>query len=172
MAVALVTGSRIWTNPVPVIVALNLVWHATYADTGDSLRVMEGRCPLGADKIAGDWVDVCQFPGTSRLSRPARWSEHGPACSPLAAEGSLRVCRTPRASTCNRAGFRRNTAMVEEVAAIKDPVSLCLAFIRDASTGATHCRDEALRFGLSTFTFGWDSWPDDLREFAESLQEG
>lgn len=168
MAIVLVTGSRTWSDPRPVIAALNLVWHATVVERGETLKVMDGRCRTGVDNYVRVWGERCLFPDVLPLDRPARWGEHDPACSALAAPGSDRVCQTPRSRSCNRAGLRRNTEMVEEVAAMGEAWSLCLAFVRDGSSGATHCRGKAVAFGLDVVEFTWADWSTELQEFAKS----
>lgn len=45
------------------------------------------------------------------------------------------------------AGYRRNADMVTEGA------DICLAFIRNASAGASHCAELAERAGITTFRF-------------------
>jgi hypothetical protein len=49
------------------------------------------------------------------------------------------------------AGIKRNMLMVDKGA------DVCLAFIRQKSKGATHCRDYAKRKGIPTETFYYDA---------------
>lgn len=83
----LVTGSRTWTDPVPICVALD----AVLAEHG-LLTVVHGGARRGADHIAAQWVaDEIAWNWPIRVERhPADWQRHG-----------------------RRAGILRNVEMVE-----------------------------------------------------------
>lgn len=164
---ALVTGSRIFDDPVPVIGALNLVWTYAVAVRGGSLTVVEGDCPIGPDRVSQIWCRECRYPRTHHQARPAKWAEHDGSCGV-----GRNPCRDPHGPKCRNAGFRRNTQMVEQVRAARSWSAgvWVLAFIRDGSSGATDCAGKAERAGLPVVRFSWHNWPNELREFGESLQ--
>jgi len=84
-----------------------------------TIVVVHGACPSGADAYARQWVRLFDFDGNvMEEPHPAEWS------------------------TGKSAGYRRNAQMVARGA------DLCLAFILDASKGATHCADLAERAGI------------------------
>jgi hypothetical protein len=163
----LVTGSRIWEDPVPVIAALNLTWVTAVAERGGHLFVMEGDCPTGADRWARVWCRQAGFPGVRHQSRPAQWTVHDDRCG---RPGS--PCKDPAGRSCRNAGFRRNGEMVEQMRAGAQwaAQTLVLAFVRDGSSGATQCAAAADRAGLSVVRFSWEVWRQDLAEFAATLQ--
>ena len=78
------------------------------------LVVVHGACPTGADAMA---AKTCRDIGIRQEPHPARWRVTG------------KLDRS--------AGFRRNAEMVALGA------GTCIAFIRNASRGATHCADLA-----------------------------
>ncbi len=110
----LVTGSRTWQDPAPIEHALQQL----YEGHGETLVVVHGACPRGADAIAARW---CDRAGVAVEEYPADWTPHGRA-----------------------GGFRRNATMVAT------HPKLCLAFIRNASPGATHCARLAEAAGIPT----------------------
>jgi hypothetical protein len=114
----LVTGSRTWEHAEHVTSALEAV-RADCAGQGQRLTVVHGACPRGADAIADAWAIAHHSEGVRVERHPADWDRIG-----------------------RRAGFRRNSLMVAAGA------DLCLAFIRDESTGATHCADRAEAAGI------------------------
>lgn len=109
----LVTGSRDWSAPGVVWNALNDV-QAEILPSGWPLVVVHGACSAGADAQTADWAAVAgQFTTAVVEERhPADWRPGG-----ILDRG---------------AGFRRNAAMVQAGA------DVCLAFIKNASRGATH----------------------------------
>lgn len=118
----LVTGSRTWTGTRAVHEALDRA-RAQLAP-GESLTVVHGANPRGADAMAHAWVTRRQAAGDAAVraeSHPADWNSHG-----------------------RRAGMLRNQEMVRAGA------DECLAFVRNASPGATHCADLADAAGIPT----------------------
>lgn len=111
----LVTGSRDWSDPAAIFDALDELLRAAIV-AGESLTVVHGACPKGADDIARAWT-AGRGGFDSRVlhePHPADWKRHG-----------------------KRAGILRNAEMV------KLGADCCLAFIKDRSRGATHCADLA-----------------------------
>lgn len=116
----LVTGSRDWTSRDIIFYALDWL----LAERGQSLVIVHGACPRGADAIADEWARLRNVP-VERY--PANWSPGG---------------------VFNRAaGHRRNSAMVHTVPAG------CRAFIRNNSPGATGCAAAAERAGIATYRY-------------------
>jgi hypothetical protein len=125
----LVTGSRTWTDTTIIRDALADVWHP------DTVLVT-GACPQGADLLA----EQCWTHWGGRVERwPADWS--GP-CAADCPPGHRRPRRRDGSWYCPRAGHRRNQAMVDS------RPDVCLAFIRNASPGASHCAGAARRAGV------------------------
>jgi hypothetical protein len=82
-----------------------------------TMILVHGACPTGADRIADEWAAARNMYPARPVTverHPADWEKYGRA-----------------------AGFRRNAEMVRLRA------DLCLAFILDASRGATHTADLA-----------------------------
>lgn len=75
--------------------------------------------------------------GWSVERHPAHWHQHDDLC-PAWHEGE---------DVCKRAGHRRNEEM------IKMGADICLAFIKDKSTGATACAKGAEKKGINTVRF-------------------
>lgn len=114
----LVTGSRTWTDTQAINAALGR-YLADANRSGNSLTIVHGACPTGADAIADAWAKR-HWRNVAIERYPANWDgPHGKA-----------------------AGFRRNTEMVQLGA------NLCAAFIRNASKGATHCAEQAIKAGI------------------------
>lgn len=120
----LITGSRTWTDAGMVAQAID----AAIAEFGaDDITVVHGACPLGADRMAGAYVeDMAGWydNANKRLveeRHPADWTRLG-----------------------KRAGFVRNAEMV------KLGADVCLAFIRDGSRGASHTAGLAEKAGIAT----------------------
>ncbi|MEU1309467.1 SLOG family protein [Streptomyces cinnamoneus] len=107
----LVTGSRDWDDPERVRFELNSIYDALISP-GQTMTVVHGACPTGADRHAHQWcADRQRFGGpVIEEQHPATWLTHSRAAGPL-----------------------RNKHMVDLGA------DLCLAFIRAGSRGATHC---------------------------------
>jgi hypothetical protein len=134
MTLVLVTGSRTWSDPVPIIRVLNDEWSAT-VEAGDTLWLMHGDCRDGADAFARRWCESCRFPRVRELARPANWNKHG-----------------------KTAGFIRNGEMAEEVARtarLTGQTARCHAFIRNESNGATDCARKAADQGIEVVEHGW-----------------
>lgn len=98
--------------------------------------LVHGACPRGADAIAAEWAREWAHAGITIEAHPADWQTHG-----------------------KRAGFIRNTEMANSQ---PRPV-ICLAFIRDASRGATHCALAAQRSGIPLQVFTETTAPDARR---------
>ncbi len=88
---------------------------------GAQLTIVHGACPTGADALADLWARRHADQGVWVERHPADWATHQRAAGPI-----------------------RNTAMVAAGA------DLCLAFIQDASTGATHAAQTARAAGIAT----------------------
>jgi hypothetical protein len=111
----LVTGSRTWTDVDTIFGALDVIAERARAECVPGVVVVHG-CAKGADMVADSWVRDRKWRGwpVEAERHAADWSTHG-----------------------RRAGFVRNSAMVQRGA------DVCLAFILDASRGATQCADLA-----------------------------
>jgi hypothetical protein len=122
----LVTGSRTWTNTRILDDALLNAWHDAVQvyGAGVAIVVVHGACPRGADSYADAWASRQDPRYVSVEPHPADWKKHG-----------------------RGAGFRRNAEMVQCGA------DLCLAFIKDGSSGATHTADLAEQYGIPTLRF-------------------
>lgn len=172
----LVTGSRTWTNRGAVRGALDECLRV--ADTG--LIVVHGAAGKGPDAMSALWVEQWERKDAPVQAEayPAPWQapcraechpkhrrcqakmnqgigdDHSHVCSGRGEHRPHRclVCglaweQAEYITTCPAAGIYRNNAMVALGA------DMCLAFIMDASTGATHCSDAAKRAGIDTFVF-------------------
>lgn len=129
----LVTGSRDWPDPQPIWDALSAELGRLHRQSPISPGVGIARQPWeivlvhgaarGADAHAESWAAHHQSGGWPvRIEgHPALWQAEGRA-----------------------AGILRNVRMV------KSGADLCLAFIRDASKGATHCAKAAHGHGIET----------------------
>ena len=133
----LVTGSRDWDDVPAVYRALT---HAAAEHPQQSVVIVHGACPKGADAIAVQWTRICPVQWGKRVSaeaHPADWDAYGRA-----------------------AGMRRNAEMVALGA------DVCLAFIMPCtdpmcrrpgahgSHGASHCAQLAEANGIETRRFG------------------
>lgn len=127
----LVTGSRDWTDKTRVFEELSLLDIKLSAL--DTLTVVHGDCPTGADSHAQEWAEEM-----NRLGYKVEWERH-----PADWNG-------PRK---RGAGYARNAEMVNLGA------DYCLAFIRDESDGSTHCSDLAEKAGIDTQIFRSTSVP-------------
>jgi hypothetical protein len=140
----LVTGSRDWLDADVIHAALKQAWAELcppYRDahgvfTRDVPTLVDGACPTGADLIAHVFA---RRAGWRTERHPAEWWRHDPEC-PRWHANEMR---------CHRAGYRRNAEMV------KLGADICLAFIKDASPGATQTATLAARAGMPVrrFTF-------------------
>ncbi|MFF9003710.1 DciA family protein [Streptomyces achromogenes] len=126
----LVTGSRTWTRTRTVDDALLGAWYDAIQvyGAGTAIVVVHGACPRGADSYADAWASRQDARYVSVEPHPADWKNHG-----------------------RGAGFRRNAEMVQCGA------DLCLAFIKDGSSGATHTADLAEQYGIPTLRFEEDA---------------
>lgn len=112
----LVTGSRSWSDEQTIRDAL----AAIISRHGpESVTVVHGACPKGADALA-DRIVTSWGGGLTVERHPADWN--GPAR--------------------RGAGFARNAEMVRLGA------DICIAFILDGSRGATHAADLAEKAGI------------------------
>ncbi len=112
----LITGSRSWTDYKLMRMELGSIYHQL--ETQKRPVVLIHGAAKGADSMAGEiWKSL----GGKVEEHPAQWSTHDSKC-PAWHQGM---------QTCKRAGYRRNDQMVNL------GVSMCLAFIKDNSRGAT-----------------------------------
>lgn len=112
----LVTGSRSWDRPDVIEACLDILAYEASAAGYEQMTVVHG-CARGADEYADRWVRKGGHPlDVSAERHPANWRDHG-----------------------RSAGLHRNRKMVAAGA------DVCLAFVREASTGAQHCVREAER---------------------------
>jgi hypothetical protein len=110
----------------------------TRPEPGQGLLLIHGDARDGDRDLRDIWTDW----GLAHWPVPARWPECGPDCPK---DLSCRRRRRGQAiGWCVTAGHRRNQEMVDLGA------DLCLAFIRDRSSGATDCADRAERAGILT----------------------
>lgn len=138
----LVTGSRTWTDRQAIDRALATAWWDLGAHHG--IILVSGHCETGADKLAEEsWTAAGQKIGGLKVEpHPADWPTCAPSCKP----GHRKVNRQGD-EYCPSAGHRRNAEMVALGA------DLCLAFIRNASPGATGCADLAAKAGIPVRPF-------------------
>lgn len=125
----LITGSREWADNLVIEAALDQC-NARFT----RMCVVHGTA-RGADRIADHYA---QASGWAVDPHPAKWKVHTARCpsGPHMGKGH-----------CTYAGHRRNAEMVDLGAAI------CLAFIRDRSSGATGCAKLAEDAGIPTVMF-------------------
>jgi hypothetical protein len=126
----LVTGSRTWRDATTIAHALD----AATSEFDGTPTLIHGTA-RGADTIAAAHA---ARRGWRIEPHPADWSTCGPDCRP----DHWRT-RSDGALYCPTAGHRRNAAMVAAGA------DVCLAFIRNASPGATACARLADRAGIA-----------------------
>jgi hypothetical protein len=116
---ALVTGSRSWDDAQTIWAALDAV-AAGLVEARDPLLTVVHGTARGADDLADRWVRT--YTGELQVTaerHPALWQRFG-----------------------KRAGMVRNELMISRGA------DLVLAFIRDDSSGATHCAELASDAGI------------------------
>lgn len=118
----LVTGSRTWKIPHPVVGALNTMLAVAQAQNR-IMVVVHGDCPAGADNIA------------------KVWSIHNGAHDEDPS-GVVEEAHAARWHMGRGAGCDRNEEMVACGA------DVCLAFIKDGSLGASHCARTACQAGI------------------------
>ncbi len=129
----LITGSRDWDN-----------------DKSIYFRIMEA---------IGDWIE--SHPGL-RKDQPLGWVTIVPGKCPMGADriadifSNRRLGHAAEVHPANwkkygkRAGMLRNLEMVDTLP------DICLAFVRNNSTGTLNCRDAAKRKGIPTETFRYE----------------
>lgn len=148
----LITGSRDWPKVSVIQGALDWLLAAA-ALPKRRLVIVEGECPSGADKMAKVWAirQGALSEGPKKVSLegiPADWDTCAPGCRPGHRKpkrgGGTDLHPGRRLDYCPTAGHRRNQDMVDSGA------DVCLAFIKDASEGATHCADAARAAGIVT----------------------
>ncbi|MFE2751498.1 DUF2493 domain-containing protein [Actinosynnema sp. NPDC059335] len=131
----LFTGSQTWDDP-------TLIWRECddlLAEYGPFVAV-HGACPRGADKHVADWITTRRADGVqvAEEPHPADWEN----CTPGCRAGHRRVNRRGT-EYCPLAGHRRNRDMCA-----LGPYRTYRAFIRDGSSGATGCANQAERHGI------------------------
>lgn len=121
----LITGSRDWDDYDQMFSTLQRV----YASLKDRNPVLVHGAAKGADSAAAAiWTRL----GGTTEAHPADWKTHQADCTP--------ACKSR--SICKRAGFARNDKMV------KLGATLCVAFIKNNSKGATMCAMLADKAGI------------------------
>lgn len=131
IARVLITGSRTWVDALVIEEALDRC-NARF----QRICVVHGDNKNGADAMADAHAKAR---GWMRDPRPAHWKVHGPDCPTTGPH--------MHKGYCPRAGHRRNAQMVDAGAV------LCLAFIRDESSGATGCASLARGAKIATIVF-------------------
>lgn len=142
----LVTGSRTWDDGQAVDARLDEI-AAECRTIRRTLTVIHGAA-AGVDAIAHNWVKRRQarhWPVWVE-AHPAPWNAH---CIDRCTPGHRRP-RRGGGDYCPAVGMYRNERMVQLDA------DVCLAFIRDASTGATGCADLAEAAGIPTTRITWE----------------
>lgn len=147
----LITGSRTWGEDSAIHNTLDFLLHAAGL-ANRRMVVVEGECPSGADKSAKTWaIQEKRELGPRRITLegvPADWDTCAPDCPPGHRKpkrgGGADLHPGKRSDYCPTAGHRRNQDMVDSGA------DVCLAFIQDGSSGATHCADAARAAGIVT----------------------
>lgn len=124
----LVTGSRTWTDKGIISRAFDSV--EPYLGMGGMVTLIHGGA-AGADTFA---ARIAKQRGWAIEEHPAQWTTHTDKCPDW-------HWGLPK---CKMAGHRRNAEMVNS------GVDICLAFIKDNSSGATGCADLARRAGIDT----------------------
>lgn len=133
--IVLVTASRSWNDAAYIERTLDKLLDD---GNGDVLVLVHGDCPTGGDAIADRWALRRQVEGKPVLivRHPAKWTDDNGVFD-------------------RRAGFRRNAAMVQAVKAMPRHAE-AHAFIRNKSSGATHCANEASKAGIPTVRHRWE----------------
>lgn len=104
---------------------------------GAPMALVSGACPTGADQLCEEAAEALGW----RIERhPADW----PAACLSSCKPGHRRTRQGGSSYCPAAGVYRNQAMVDLGA------DLCLAFIHNGSSGASHCAAAAEAAGIDT----------------------
>lgn len=141
--VVLLTSSRTWTDPRPIRAELTKIRDE---NPGRQLVLRHGACPKGGDLIGERVARQLGY----RIERyPARWNRDcDSACKP-----NHRTRDRLGRLTCPAAGPRRNQEMVDTVPRPTE----CVAFIKDASRGASGCVRMARRAGIRVRGRGIDA---------------
>lgn len=137
--IILVTGSSDWP-----IDDGHFIWAALGGELslsirrGEQMQLWHRQCQTGADNIASSWLSLM------KASIYGRWVYERPFPAWWWESLTGSICghedMVARAVACQKAG-----AIVK-----------CLAYIKDGSPGATHCRDAALAAGVPTRTWTLD----------------
>ena len=150
----LVTGSRSWAHPDVVETALDLLYAAAQVKSRRMI-VRQGGCPSGPDRTAGQWARarIAEFAEDAPIQQVVddEWAADWDNCVTGCPRGHRKPKRGgmglhpgSRSDYCPTAGHRRNQDMVDGGA------DVCLAFIANASAGATHCAEAAEAAGIVT----------------------
>lgn len=123
----LVTGSRSWQHPGIVTASLDLLYVASRT-AGRRMIVRQGGCKKGPDDTARRWT----------LEKIAQFAPGAPVV-PVTEDTWNADWSTDRGG-----GMRRNQDMVDAGA------DVCLAFIDNASPGATYCAEAAEKADIVT----------------------
>lgn len=97
--IILVTGSRGWHDRDQIDLDLHHFKEVASLD-GESLTVVHGDCPQGADKLT---KQVCKKLGITQIPMPADWETHGKAAGPIRNQKMLDT-HTPNVVLAYRAG--------------------------------------------------------------------
>lgn len=132
--VVLLTASRTWTDARPIRAELERI---RAENPGRVLVLRHGACPKGGDMIGERVARQLGY----RIERyPARWlRDCDSGCKP-----NHRTRDRLDRLTCPAAGPRRNQEMVDTV---PQPTE-CVAFIKNASRGASDCVRRVRRAGI------------------------
>lgn len=127
----LLTGSRNWTDEDALLFALNHAAEPLIRARRGPVVLVHGDCPTGADAMADEYWSLRHEIHPDWYAEPERhpaaWKRHGRAAGPL-----------------------RNREMVALGA------DVCVAFIRNGSTGATGCAAFAETAGIPVLIYRGD----------------
>lgn len=143
----IVTGSRLWEHPRSVNECLDYVCTVLARRVPANIALSNGKARYGLDPLASAWTKRRRERGwpVAEDPYPADWDHCEPGwCGP-----GHRVARPDGSTYCPMAGHRRNQLMVDQGAL------LCLAFIRDGSSGATDCVTRATKAGIYASVIDW-----------------
>lgn len=103
MHVVIGCGARVWDDPRMIRLKLEELEQNITRD--DTLCIVEGGNPNGADRMIGKWAAAARKRGIAWVRFPAAWTEHHPEWCP----GDW--CAERR--SCLGAGHRRNQQMLD-----------------------------------------------------------